>query len=159
LRVDGCYRRTASAAHPAVSNISDQIARLGESVRYGNERFDLARVRLKPGRNPLAHRNRQWGRMFGHRTRKLDVRLPGKNNSNFHGARPVHLIIKMIKSIRTSRLSIKNSLSPFGHRDQAALDGVAVERAVRVVRPRRAIHLRSMQISTRRMQPSGCLSG
>ena len=31
--------------------------------------------------------------------------------SNFHGARPVHLIITMIKWIRTSRLSIKNSLS------------------------------------------------
>ena len=29
-----------------------------------------------------------------------------------HGARPVHLIITMIKWIRTSRLSIKNSLSP-----------------------------------------------
>ena len=28
-----------------------------------------------------------------------------------HGARPVHQIISMIKRIRTSRLSIKNSLS------------------------------------------------
>ena len=43
--------------------------------------------------------------------RKVDVRLPGKGNSDFHGARPVHLIITMIKWIRTSRLSIKNSLS------------------------------------------------
>ena len=43
--------------------------------------------------------------------RKVDVRLHGKGNSNSHGARPVHLIIKMIKWIRTSRLSIKNSLS------------------------------------------------
>ena len=34
-----------------------------------------------------------------------------KGNSNSHGARPVHLIIAMIKWIRTSRLSIKNSLS------------------------------------------------
>ena len=32
-------------------------------------------------------------------------------HSNSHGARPVHLIITMIKWIRTSRLSIKNSLS------------------------------------------------
>ena len=32
-------------------------------------------------------------------------------NSNSHGARPVHLIITMIKWIRTSRLSIKNALS------------------------------------------------
>ena len=41
----------------------------------------------------------------------VDVRLPGKGNSNSHGARPVHLIITTIKWIRTSRLSIKNSLS------------------------------------------------
>jgi len=44
-------------------------------------------------------------------TRKVDGRIPGKENSNSHGARPVHLIITMIKWIRTSRLSIKNSLS------------------------------------------------
>jgi len=43
--------------------------------------------------------------------RQIDVRLPGKGNSNFHGARPVHLIITMIKWIRTSRFSIKKSLS------------------------------------------------
>ena len=43
--------------------------------------------------------------------RKVDVRLPGKGNSNSHGAKPVHLIITMIKWIRTSKLSIKNSLS------------------------------------------------
>ena len=42
--------------------------------------------------------------------RKVDVRLPGKGNSNSHGARPVHLIITMIKWIRTGRLSIQNSL-------------------------------------------------
>ena len=42
--------------------------------------------------------------------RKVDIRLPGKWNSNSHGARPVHLIITTIKWIRTSRLSIKNSL-------------------------------------------------
>ena len=28
--------------------------------------------------------------------RMVDVRLPGKGNSNSHGARPVHLIITMI---------------------------------------------------------------
>ena len=37
------------------------------------------------------------------RARKVDVRLPGKGNSNSHGARPVHLIITMIKSNRTGR--------------------------------------------------------
>ena len=45
---------------------------------------------------------------------KVYVRLPGKVNSNSHGARPVHLIITMIKWIRTSRLSIQNSFSPSG---------------------------------------------
>ena len=39
-----------------------------------------------------------------------------------HGARPVHLIITMIKWIRTSRLSIKNSLS-----SALALLGLSVE--------------------------------
>ena len=43
--------------------------------------------------------------------RKVDVRLPAKGNPNSHGARPVHLIITMTKWIRTSGLSIKNSLS------------------------------------------------
>ena len=42
---------------------------------------------------------------------KVDVRLPGKGNSNSHSARPVHLIITMMKWIRTSRLPIKNLLS------------------------------------------------
>jgi len=43
-------------------------------------------------------------------TRTVDVRLPGKGNLNSHGARPVHLIISMIKWIRTGRLSVKNTL-------------------------------------------------
>ena len=34
-------------------------------------------------------------------TREVDVRLPGKGDSNSHGARPVHPIITMIKWIRT----------------------------------------------------------
>jgi len=42
--------------------------------------------------------------------RKVDIRLPGKGNSNSHGARPDHQIISMIKWIRTSVLSIKNAL-------------------------------------------------
>jgi hypothetical protein len=46
--------------------------------------------------------------------RKVDVRLLGEGNSNTHGARPVHLIVKMIQLIRTSRLSMKNSLSLVG---------------------------------------------
>ena len=48
---------------------------------------------------PVFRGGSQWG------TRKVDVRLPGKGNSNSYGARPVHQIISMIKWIRTSRLS------------------------------------------------------
>ena len=44
------------------------------------------------------------------RHRKVDARLPGKGDSNSHGARPVHLII----TIRTRRLSITNSPSGRG---------------------------------------------
>ena len=33
--------------------------------------------------------------------RKVDIRLPGKGNSNSHGARPVHQTISTIKWIRT----------------------------------------------------------
>ena len=43
--------------------------------------------------------------------RKVDVRLPGKGNSNSHGARPVHQIISMMKWISTSRLAIEKKLS------------------------------------------------
>ena len=54
------------------------------------------------------------------------VILPGKGNSNSHGARPVHLIITMIKWTRTSRLSIKKSLSGQGdgyeEEDDAEMD-------------------------------------
>ena len=41
---------------------------------------------------------------------KAEKRLPGKGNSKSHGARPVCLIITMMKWIRTSRLSIEFSL-------------------------------------------------
>jgi len=50
--------------------------------------------------------------------REVDVRLPGKGNSNSHGARPVHVMITMISWIRTSRLSVKNSLSRPQDREQ-----------------------------------------
>jgi len=41
---------------------------------------------------------------------RVGQRQGSDGDSNSHGARPVHLIITMIKWIRTSRLSIKNSL-------------------------------------------------
>jgi len=54
------------------------------------------------------------------RPRKVDVRLHGKGNSNSQGARPVHLIITMIKWIRTIRLSLQNSLASAGASEDAA---------------------------------------
>jgi len=59
-----------------------------------------------------SHRKGARRRANAWRARKADVRLPGKANSISHGARPVHLIITMIKWIRTSRLSIKNGVPP-----------------------------------------------
>jgi len=35
-------------------------------------------------------------KQVGQLSRKVDVRLPGKGDSNSHGTRPVHLIITMI---------------------------------------------------------------
>jgi hypothetical protein len=46
------------------------------------------------------------------KARKVDVRLPGKGNSNSHAARPVQLIITMKKLTRTSRLSMRIFFSP-----------------------------------------------
>jgi hypothetical protein len=57
-------------------------------------------------------------------SRKVNVRLPGEGNSNSHSAMPVYQIISMMKWIRTSRLSRKNSLSQ--DLDEEALVGRAV---------------------------------
>jgi len=46
--------------------------------------------------------------------RKVDIRLPGKGNSNSHGAKPVH---QKHRWIRTRSLSMKNSLSLKGFKD------------------------------------------
>ena len=43
-------------------------------------------------------------------SRKVDMRPPGKENSNSHGERPVQQIISMIKWFWTSGLSIKKSV-------------------------------------------------
>ena len=48
---------------------------------------------------------------FHLKARKEDVRLPGREDLDSHGARPVHLIFTMTKWVWTSRLSMKNSLS------------------------------------------------
>ena len=54
------------------------------------------------------------------RARKVDTRPHGKANSISHGARPVHQINSMIKWIRTSRLSMKNSMSSTRNRCEHA---------------------------------------
>jgi hypothetical protein len=46
-----------------------------------------------------------------HTCRTVDVRLLGEGKLNSHSARLVHLIITMLEWIRTSRLSIRKSLS------------------------------------------------
>jgi len=60
---------------------------------------------------PVAVAEDEAARLPSYLARKGDIRLPGKGSSNYHGARPFHLIITMIKWIRTSRLSIHDSLS------------------------------------------------
>ena len=86
---------------------------MSEKPLYG-ETAEQSRCRFQtqPGRETtLWDSDRKSVRFRVSRTRKIDVRLPEKVNSNSHGARPVHLIITMIKWIRASRLSIQNSLS------------------------------------------------
>ena len=58
-------------------------------------------------RTPISNRSRLPRSDDNSCQETVDVRLPGKGNSNSHGARPVYLIITMINWIRTSRLSIK----------------------------------------------------
>ena len=51
------------------------------------------------------------GRAWCHLSRKVAIWLPRKQNPMSDGARLVHSIISMIEWIRTSRMSIKKSLS------------------------------------------------
>ena len=84
-----------------------------EPEREGGESEDLSALRRREDgedRALLDQVRRQPRDPVATLVRKVDVRLPGKGDSNSHGARPVRLIITMIKWIRTSRLSIKNSL-------------------------------------------------
>jgi len=76
----------------------------GVDHRHFAVRFIHPDRHIPPGDSGFFFRSRDT-------TRKVAIRQPGKRNSNYHGARPVHQIIFMMKWIRTSRLSIKNSLS------------------------------------------------
>ena len=76
----------------------------------------MERVRVRVERRANADASDDDGEGLGdgegvHLARKVGVRLSGIENSNSHGARPVHLIITMMKWFRTSRLSMENSLS------------------------------------------------
>jgi len=66
-----------------------------------------------------------------------------------NGARPVHLIITMIKWIRTSRLSIKKTLSgQVGFRaDMLAKDGKAEEVRQRVLSSRLELQVAVLECS------------
>ena len=69
------------------------------------------------GKRPDAKRGTEWIDSGVHAwRRKVDVRLPGRGNSNSHGARLVHLIITMITWFRSSRLSIKDFVCMHGGR-------------------------------------------
>ena len=61
---------------------------------------------IRPWRAPACLPSSEGGDMG---VKNVDTRLPGKGNSNSHGARPAHQTISMIRWIRTSRLLIKNS--------------------------------------------------
>ena len=67
----------------------------------------------------------------------------GTENSNLHGARPVYQNISMRKWIRTSRLSIKNSLcTPWGRRRRCSRNR-ALRRRARGRRRTRSTQIRS----------------
>jgi hypothetical protein len=74
---------------------------VGDPERNCKGQFCMSEVRLYQSPEKI----------FSEDHRKVDGRLPEKGSSNFHGARPVHLIITMKEWIRTSSLSTKNSLS------------------------------------------------
>ena len=95
------YQDWSFITRPLYASTNLGVGFMGEIV-YQNWSFILARSKTSGNRKKKPNVDD---------TRKVDVRLPGKGNSNSHGARSVHLIITMIKWIRTSRLSIKNSLS------------------------------------------------
>ena len=82
-------------------------------MRFGVEGFGMTRpVSLELARTPDALRGVYPSppSPAGFRVESSGpIWLPGKGNSNSHGARPDHQIILMIKWIRTSGLSIKNS--------------------------------------------------
>jgi len=77
----------------------------------GSHSAGLRGGRARADRISVAEFRVQGEKSRGLAAREVDIRLPGKENSSSHGARPVRQIISMIKWTRVSRLSIKNCLS------------------------------------------------
>ena len=108
-RTTCCCRRTPCARGDNWSNLQLVKPPTGQITNWSNSSGTPppATSAAFTAHTPPWH-GRRYGVFSG--SRMVDVRLPGKGNLNSHGARPVHLIITMIKWIRTSRLSIKKSL-------------------------------------------------
>jgi len=125
LRLERSHARPRTQAlaqpHREGDAACSQVARGSYEIQHHPHHIRLQRSHTRCRTQPLpqphgegdaacsARRHRPQQRRNLHR--KVNVRLPGQGDSNSHGARPVHLIITMIKWIRTSRLSIKKSLS------------------------------------------------
>ena len=71
------------------------VPRVGRSYAHFPDGFDFHLLPLPSEREKERERERRCGRLC-EVPRKVDVRLPGKGNSDSHGARPVHLIITKI---------------------------------------------------------------
>ena len=79
LRVEGCRACRRRATFPVRSHLRKVEGLLAEDAPPPPSADHLSRGgRIK------------W------RSRKVDMRLPGKEDSNFHGARPAHQRISMI---------------------------------------------------------------
>ena len=87
--------------------------RLGTLVasRPWQDKCAVQKTNLIPDSKPRASNRWKLSPDGTNCCRSRKVRLPEKGNSNFHGARSVHLIKTMIQWIRISRLSVKKSLS------------------------------------------------
>ena len=100
IRVQG---RLELATKPSIRNTCNRrIIRPGGSCRFPQRNRVLGALDVRKCGLVVA------GMVPG---RKVDMRLHGKGDSDFHGARLVHQIMSMIRWIRTRRFSIKKSLA------------------------------------------------
>ena len=109
---DGLERESGSLRAVHLSRHKWPGGQISEQTHEARGALPRLHFRNKPGPETTPHGLHVAGAADG-------VWAPGKGNLNSHGARPVHLIVTMMKWIRTSRLSIKNSLH--GHSRLGAL--------------------------------------